>query len=194
MAIDLISQATTGCELMDKVNEIINNLNTVSSGVAVPVGAIIPFYGNPEDADNFDASGIGVVGSHYASFAFCWGQALTGSLLTEQDGTPKSLAPDFRGKAIVQRNPSESEFANIGQTGGAKTHTLTISELAEHNHGIRSLNGTSPLEAPGLISGDGSPIGYSTTSDESAMTYAGDGTPHNNLQPYAVTEYLIRYK
>ena len=38
------------------------------------------------------------------------------------------------GKMPVGYDPNDSDFNVIGSTGGSKTHTLTVNELASHNH------------------------------------------------------------
>ena len=39
------------------------------------------------------------------------------------------------GRTLVGLNPSDTDFDNISETGGSKTHTLTVNEMPVHNHG-----------------------------------------------------------
>jgi microcystin-dependent protein len=52
------------------------------------------------------------------------------------DGTTTFNVPDIRGRTVVGTDVSQSEFANVGERGGAKTHTLTSSQLPPHQHGF----------------------------------------------------------
>lgn len=200
MAIDDITLDALGCDLKDKINEIIDALNTTTGGtVGVPVGAIIDYTGDPEDPAKWDAAGVGVVGSEYESFALCWGQSLTGATATDGAGIALTAAPDIRGQVIVQRDPLQAEFANIGDDGGEKMHLLTATEsgLRTHNHQY-----TTPAGSGGSITGSGSWL--QSQSDTSMVKKVDnvsgrDGAQpainaHNNLQPYIVFEKIIRYK
>jgi hypothetical protein len=42
------------------------------------------------------------------------------------------------GRTLVGIDTSQSEFNTVEETGGAKTHTLTINEIPAHTHGITS--------------------------------------------------------
>lgn len=44
------------------------------------------------------------------------------------------IMPDTRKRVSVGYDASDSDFDAIGKTGGAKTHTLSISEIPSHNH------------------------------------------------------------
>ena len=88
------------------------------------------------------------------------------------------------GQVLAGVDSSQTEFATVGQTGGEKTHTLTIAELAKHSHkmywsnegGTGTGNGVLVRDA---LTGEPWPYGYFTEAD-------GNSQPHNNLQPYVV--------
>ena len=86
------------------------------------------------------------------------------------------------GRTLVGIDTSQSEFDTVEETGGAKTHTLSINEMPSHNHGftIYRTNGVAQAAVPGKASDADTPNGASTTSE-------GGGQAHNNLQPYIVT-------
>ena len=48
------------------------------------------------------------------------------------------VCPDTRGKVTVGHNTSDADFDVIGDTGGAKTHTLVTGELPVHAHSLGS--------------------------------------------------------
>ena len=83
------------------------------------------------------------------------------------------------GRVLVGRDASQAEFDTVEETGGAKAHTLTISEMPAHDHG----NSNATL----TFGTGGSAEYYNGTSEVSRKTgLKGGGQPHNNLQPYIV--------
>ena len=88
------------------------------------------------------------------------------------------------GRVLVGLNSADSDFNSVEETGGAKTHTLTTSELPAHSHG-----GIFPSGASGSFSqafdvdnpGTGADLGSEKTTSNT-----GSGAAHNNLQPYIV--------
>lgn len=91
---------------------------------------------------------------------------------------------DFRGKTIVGRDPNDFDFANLGNTIGAKTHTLSISEIPNHSHVYTR---TSPWAGSG-----GGFSGGGNTFDVSAQTTSavGGGGAHNNIQPSRIVNFI----
>ena len=87
------------------------------------------------------------------------------------------------GRVIVGLNAVDSDFDTAQETGGAKTHTLTIDEMPSHNHSVTM--STSDTDNNNLSEGDTSGTSSFTTSS------TGGGQAHNNLQPYIVA-YMWR--
>lgn len=107
------------------------------------------------------------------------------------------------GRVPVGLDAGQAEFNSIGETGGAKTHTLTNSELPTHAHtGSTSVNGHhahginwvgTSGGGPGLVDSmraRSSNYQYTTGAGEHAHSFTtdpyGGNQPHNNLQPYVV--------
>lgn len=86
---------------------------------------------------------------------------------------------DSMGCVTVSQDANQEEFKTIGQTGGEKTHQLTVDEMPTHKHAISVFGNT-------LLMNQGSQYGsYIGTGDRSTENAGGD-KPHNNLQPYIV--------
>jgi microcystin-dependent protein len=56
------------------------------------------------------------------------------------NGSTTFNIPDMRGRAPVGRDAGQNEFDTLGETGGAKTHTLTAAEMPTHTHTQNSHN------------------------------------------------------
>jgi microcystin-dependent protein len=118
--------------------------------------------------------------------------------------------PNLRGRVPVGLNTAEGEFLQLGQSGGSKTHTLTISEMPSHGHGgsatavgdhvhsttdfpIKSFNefqaGTSAVGRQATPTNTGPGGAHSHTL---SITNTGGGAAHQNLQPYIVVNYIIK--
>ena len=115
------------------------------------------------------------------------------------------------GRALVGVDETDSSFSYSSKTGGAKTHTLSKSEMPRHSHETRDVNGhkgyfwawsagghPSPtLWIPGgNVSGGAMPRGGNPLMSKQSWegyttTDVGDGRAHNNLQPY-ITVYMWR--
>ena len=99
------------------------------------------------------------------------------------------------GRTLVGVNTSDSEFDTIEETGGEKTHTLTESEMPEHDHSGNYWNGTPfglDYGNPTGVTGRGFQWSNSTSVGNWISTgKTGGNGAHNNLQPY-ITVYMYK--
>ena len=93
---------------------------------------------------------------------------------------------------MVSASDTDTDFT-VGKTGGEKTHTLTIDELAKHSHAPR----TGSAVFRGVNQDYGVRLATSATPGaENSLIGAvtipiGNDKPHNNLQPY-IAVYIWR--
>jgi hypothetical protein len=94
------------------------------------------------------------------------------------------------GRVLVGQDTGDSDFNTLQETGGAKTHTLTTSEIPSHNHAIT-----------GYISRSGfsfehhqynSRLPGETYDTNPNVGNTGGGSAHNNVQPYIVVKMWQR--
>ena len=101
------------------------------------------------------------------------------------DGSTTFNLPDFDGLISIGVGPGAGLTSrSLADTGGARTHTLTIPELPSHAHSYLYGN---TANSPNL-SGTGGRRNVTSVS----MSNAGSGNSHNNMQPYVVMKHIIK--
>jgi len=95
------------------------------------------------------------------------------------------------GRVLVGLDSGQTEFDTLGETGGAKTHTLTEDEMPSHIHDAAyDTLGSSSLSGAIIQAGTS---GNGNDSLQSNIVYeTGGDQPHNNLQPYIVVHMWKR--
>lgn len=86
------------------------------------------------------------------------------------------------GKVPVGIDSGDADFDTAEETGGAKTHTLTTSELPSHTHTASVIRGGGGPAGADFGAKEGGPVDSNTATTNST----GSGQSHNNLQPYIV--------
>lgn len=99
-----------------------------------------------------------------------------------------------KGRTVVGVDTTQAEFNTVEKTGGAKTHTLTISELASHAHPLSLVTYNGPGRDNTYVAGCSGDSGLGGANDKLPVEYrqadpTGGNQPHNNLQPY-ITCYM----
>lgn len=96
-----------------------------------------------------------------------------------------------KGQTLVGVNESDTDFASVGKNGGAKTHTLTVEQMPEHNHSGSKLRLTAAKVASGSTYSRVNEQGTGTSYLVDVASQGGGGA-HNNLQPYTTVYYWRR--
>ena len=115
------------------------------------------------------------------------------------DGQTNFGLPNLPGRAAIcaGQGTGLSNYI-LGQTGGADSVTLSLSQLAAHSHAAlafgRAGDTNSPSGADWARPATDTPYGSSTppgAMSAAATSSAGGGQPHENRQPYLVLNYII---
>lgn len=88
------------------------------------------------------------------------------------------------GRMVVGYDSSDASFDTIGETGGEKTHTLTVAEMPKHTHPVYIVSTESGGTQQDGLRSTGRWYGNSHGSPNVANA-GGDGA-HNNMPPYVV--------
>jgi microcystin-dependent protein len=166
--------------------------------VLIPAGTIIMSASVTEPGGWLDCNGRtlakGAIGSVYYDLFLAIGYTYGGS------GANFNV-PDMRGRVGVgQGSGTGLTPRTLADISGAEMHTLTVAQMPNHSHSSNAIGGDGQT---GLAHFTGS--NTVTTLDNASAEISnistaalvidsvGGGLPHNNMQPYVVLRYLIKY-
>jgi microcystin-dependent protein len=140
---NLVDSAPSVLDTLNELSAALNDDPNFSTTVANALAALVP-SGTVSQTARATAptgyllcDGSAISRSTYSSLFDAIGTAYgTG------DGSTTFNIPNLKGRIPVGFDSSQTEFDTLGETGGAKTHTLTSAEMPSHTHVQDSHNHT----------------------------------------------------
>jgi prepilin-type N-terminal cleavage/methylation domain-containing protein len=153
---------------------------------SIPVGSSIAGYWTTPPDGYILEDGSAISRSTYSDLF-----ALIGTTYGVGDGSTTFNVPDSRGRATVNLNTSDTQFATIGQKYGEKTHQITGSEMPSHSHEqyVTANTGGSAVRNDYVRDGNG-PSYYQGIG----TGYTGGNAYYNVIQPSIVKQFAIKYR
>lgn len=174
---------------------------TTLSSFSLPSGTVLPFAGSTAPSGYQLCYGQAISRTTYASLF-----SAIGTTYGAGDGSSTFNVPDLRGRAIAGQDDMGGASADrltdqsggldgdtLGASGGAETHTLTVDELAAHNHtvtGVLNLTNADDAGATGA-SAEYNVRGNLISTYTPSLASSGGGQAHNNVQPTLILNYMI---
>jgi len=116
------------------------------------------------------------------------------------NGTSTFALPDLQGRAPLQQGagPGLSQ-RDLGEAGGSASVALLPSEMPAHSHQLMHSGGAANASTPSVDTAFArttaaqvyAPGDSSVPASAQALSPAGGGTPHNNMQPYLTLNFCI---
>jgi len=109
------------------------------------------------------------------------------------DGESTFALPDLRGRIPIH----QGDGFTLAETGGAEEVTLTVSQIAGHNHALLATNDVPAQSTPANnVTGQAAAKIYRAGSpsvqlNQQVVAPTGGSQPHTNFQPYLCINFII---
>lgn len=156
------------------IQSMTQNLNNFySTGSINEIGAIVAYGGTIPPTGFLLCDGSAISRATFSALF-----AVLGTSYGVGDGSTTFNLPDLKGRVPVGRDSGQTEFDTMGEKGGHKL-------LQAHTHNLGKHGAT--------IAGYGHVDSGSATSSGDFISGSTGGGNAENLQPYQVVNYIIRY-
>ena len=149
-------------------------------GDTLPVGMIMPSASQGSITDWLLCDGSAVSRTEYSKLFNA-----IGTTYGSGDGSTTFNLPNIAGKMIIGYKQDDEDFGTLGATGGSKTHTQTVEELARHHHTMAFYTGSNGGYQNAQQVAPTNAINRNTD-------VAGEGQPMDIMNPYIVLNYYIK--
>lgn len=166
-------------------------------GTSVPAGVVSQYAGSPAPSGYLLCDGSAVSRTTYSNLFTAISTSYGAG-----DGSTTFNLPNLKGRIPVGLDAAQTEFDVLGEVGGAKTHTLTVTEMPSHTHTQNSHTHTQTVNSattgglsgytPDTSTNTSVVSGYSTGATTATNQNTGGDGAHNNLQPYIIVNYIIK--
>ena len=152
----------------------------------LPIGTVVDYAGANAPADWLACDGRAISRAQnaalFAAIGTAWGVG---------DGATTFNIPDLQRRATIgaggnRPDGSDGPAPQLGETGGAETHTLVVDEMPAHTH-----RATRALEADNINLGSRF-VGHNQSSGNLTTQSTGGDAAHNNMPPSAVMNKIIK--
>lgn len=162
----------------------------------IPVGIVLAYGSSNAPNGWLNCQGQAVYRGDYPDLF-----AVIGTTYGVGDGSTTFNLPNLSGRVVVGQGSGDGLTSRaMGSMSGVETHALNVNEMPSHTHTSNAVGSTL-----GLMTADGqntAGAGLDASAVEPnlfaapaalSIDSAGSGAAHNNMQPFTVLNYIIRY-
>ena len=159
-------------------------IEIVTGGDTLPVGVIATFAEVDED-NSLMSDWILCDGRELSRTTYSELFSVIGTKYGQGDGSTTFNVPKIDGRSLVGLDLKDEDFNEVGKTGGSKTHTQTVEELARHHHTMAFYTGSNGGYQNAQQVAPTNAINRNTDA-------VGEGQPMNIMNPYIVVKFYIK--